>query len=69
MVTGFLNGSVLLYLLSGAVSSVFRVWGIVEGFLALKRKKKEKEIHSFWRYIGILSFDFFFTLDFKGRVI
>lgn len=32
--------------------------------VAEKKKKRKKEIHSFWRYIGILLFDFF-TLHFK----
>lgn len=66
VVTGFLNDSVLLYLLSGTISSVFRVWNCrrISCTLLKKKKKRKKEIHSFWRYIGILLFDFF-TLHFK----
>lgn len=58
MVTGFLNGSVLLYLLSGTISSVFRVWDC-RRISSTEKEKKEKEIHSFSRYIDIPSFDFF----------
>lgn len=45
----------------------FSCMGLSKDFLLKKKermKERKKEIHSFWRYIGILLFDFF-TLHFK----
>lgn len=53
VVTGFLNGSVLLYLLSGAVSSVFRVWDCRRISCTEKKKKKKRR---FIRFGDILAF-------------
>lgn len=63
VVTGFLNGSVLLYLLSGTISSVFRVWD----YRRISSTEKEKKKRRFIRFRDILTFlrSIFFHVGFQ----
>lgn len=56
VVTVFLNGSVLLYLLSGTISSVFRVWDCRRISCWKKKKEWKKERRRFIRFGDILAF-------------